>query len=121
MTATAPSGASPLPATRACSFPAGPASRRQRRSSCDAAAGTIRERLTAESLDLAGLVTAAGPSDSSAILVDAAGENAIATLNERARGFDPLAAPGLRERLAPGVDRVDGRRVHVGADDPVAL
>ncbi|WP_062209500.1 PfkB family carbohydrate kinase [Aureimonas sp. AU12] len=68
----------------------------------DAAAGTIRERLAAESLDLAGLVTAAGPSDSSAILVDAVGENAIATLNDRARGFDPLAGTGLTARLAPG-------------------
>ncbi|KQT85421.1 PfkB family carbohydrate kinase [Aurantimonas sp. Leaf443] len=62
----------------------------------------IRARLADEGLDLVGLVAMEGPSDVSAILVDAAGENAIASLVARARGFDPLAAGILPARLAAG-------------------
>lgn len=68
----------------------------------DADGAAIRAHLVCEALDLRGLVEAEGPSDGSAILVDAGGENVIVSLVERARSFDPMDSPAFADSLGAG-------------------
>jgi ribokinase len=62
----------------------------------------IRSSLAAESVKTDGLWVWPGSTDRCLISVDRDGENAIVSLIEAARHFDPLAVTGIGERIAPG-------------------
>ncbi|MDT3380977.1 ribokinase [Labrys neptuniae] len=67
----------------------------------DAAGGWIADRLAAESLACR-LTAKPLPTDRSAILVDAGGENIIVTGSLCAEAFDPLAETDIADRIAAG-------------------
>jgi ribokinase len=67
----------------------------------DAAAGVLREHLTANGVGTEGLITLPGPSGTAVVIVDAVGENLI-VVAPGANGRLALGDAALREQLADG-------------------
>jgi ribokinase len=82
----------------------------------DAAAGAERAALAADGVDPSGLVTAEDPTGLAVILVDAAGENAIAVAPGANDRLTAAAVAGrLRGRLSPGIVMLISLEVPVAA------
>jgi ribokinase len=68
----------------------------------DDAGQWIRTELTAEGLDISGLVTLPGPSDRSLVFVSPTGENAIASTSHCSDALTPELAEAAIDAMSPG-------------------